>query len=76
MQGLRIVAADVNIGSANDLEKEQDDAVVDLKSDGFKDDEINVPNEGHKCAIKSTDSGCSKGHLSSDAGKSRTRMFN
>ena len=48
----------------NDLEKEQDYAAVE--SGEVKDDEFDVSNEGHKCSLQSTDSGCSKGRLSSD----------
>ena len=64
MQGHRIGDADANTGSANDLEWEQDDAVVE--SDEFKDDEFDASNKGYKYALQSTDSGCSKGRLSPD----------
>ena len=48
MQWHRIGDADANTGSANDLEREQDDAEV--KSDEFKDDEFDASNKGHKYA--------------------------
>ena len=48
MQGHRVGDANANTGSANDLEREQDDAVV--KSDELKDDEFNASNKGHKYA--------------------------
>ena len=64
IQGHRIGDANADTGSANDLKREQDDAVVG--SDEFKNDEFDASNMGHKYAQQSTDSGCSKGRLSPD----------
>ena len=46
MQGLPIVYADTNTRSANDVVKQQDDAVVE--SDEFKGDEFDASNRQHK----------------------------
>ena len=48
MQGLPIIYAPANMGSANDMERKQDDAEVE--SDEFKDDEFDASNKGHKYA--------------------------
>ena len=58
MQGHRIGDVDANTGSANDLLREQDDAVVE--SDEFKEDALDVLNKRHKHALQSTEFGCSK----------------
>ena len=49
---------------AKDLEKEQDEASV--KSEEFKDNELDLSEEGHECTLQIPDSSCSKGRRTSN----------